>query len=70
MDQAFDFIVNALVFVQTNGAEIFVSLLAISGALTHLSALTPFEVDDKFAAGFGRIVNVLSGFYGRNVPKE
>ena len=57
-------------WVKANGAEVIVSLLAISGALTHLSALTPFEVDDKFAAGFGRLVNVLSGFYGKNVPAE
>ena len=60
----------AFAWLKENGAEIIVGLLAVSGGLTHLAALTPFEVDDKFAAGFGRVVNVLSGFYGRNVPKD
>jgi len=66
--EGFD-VLAVLGWFSANAAEIVVGALAVSGGLTHLAALTPFEVDDKFAAGFGRIVNVLSGFYGRNVPK-
>lgn len=53
-----------------NKEEILVGLLALSGAVTQLSALTPWTWDDEMALGLGRVLNVLAGFYGKNRPAE